>query len=136
MKTDPTNIDPGLPKAIRRIYREVPSVDCKGLCWEACSYAPAQAVEVEHLCRVAGNHAHRPSPDGRCPFLDSENRCSGYAARPLICRLYGAVRKMECPHGCRPAKGFLSPAKERELVLRLLDLDDNLVILGLPETAR
>lgn len=133
MKTDPANIDPGLPKALRRLYREVPQVNCKGLCWEACSLVPAQAIEVEQLKRVTGGD-HRPTYDGTtCPFLDASHRCSGYAARPLICRMYGAVRKMECPHGCRPEGGFMSAGKEREVLLKIVELGPEMVILGMED---
>jgi hypothetical protein len=32
-----------------------------------------------------------------------DGRCSAYAVRPLICRLWGSVASMRCPHGCVPS---------------------------------
>lgn len=35
-----------------------------------------------------------------CGFLDMDtHRCSIYAARPAVCRLFGKVEGMPCPHG-------------------------------------
>ena len=43
--------------------------------------------------------------DLRCTFLDRETgRCEVYAARPTVCRLFGAVHSMTCPHGCIPER--------------------------------
>lgn len=40
---------------------------------------------------------------GNCrQTLTSANKCSVYFQRPLICRLWGTVKKMACPHGCQP----------------------------------
>jgi len=42
---------------------------------------------------------------GYCPALDVESgKCKGYEGRPRICRLFGMVEKMKCPHGCEPSR--------------------------------
>lgn len=38
-----------------------------------------------------------------CVFL-KERRCSIYAIRPLLCRLYGLVEAMPCAFGCTPER--------------------------------
>lgn len=43
-----------------------------------------------------------PADNDRCPLL-VDGRCSVYNARPMICRLFGAVEGMICKHGCKPA---------------------------------
>jgi Fe-S-cluster containining protein len=39
----------------------------------------------------------------KCPYC-SPTGCEVYLHRPVVCRLFGAVDGMECPHGKRPAK--------------------------------
>jgi len=34
-----------------------------------------------------------------CPFK-GETGCAIYERRPLICRLFGHIERMVCPHGC------------------------------------
>lgn len=65
---------------------------------------------VEHAVLVDSGVALMPPPPGVCPLLDQESgSCTVYPVRPMICALWGAVRGMECPHGCRPEGGYLSP---------------------------
>lgn len=117
------DISPVLPKSLRRIYREVPDVHCKGLCQDACTAPPAQGIELRQIFRFVGTEEREALPGRRCPYLSVEGRCGVYEVRPLVCRLFGAVEKMVCPHGCAPDKGFMNRRKEHELMMRLLDLD-------------
>ncbi len=48
-----------------------------------------------------------------CTFL-GPNGCTVYDERPLICRLYGTVPSLPCPHGQRPLV-LLDAQTEREL---------------------
>lgn len=136
LQDDPSNINPALPRSLKRLYRQVPKVNCKGLCWESCSAAPARKVEVEQMKRLCGSKAQsHPSPleallIPACPFLNEENRCAGYSARPLICRMFGAVRKMKCPHGCKPTSGFMSDQREKAVLMDYIELDPDFVVLG------
>jgi hypothetical protein len=83
------------------VYAQVPSTHCKGLCTDSCysvGVAPAEGDRIRDrhgLDLRTGFY-----PDG-CPAL-VEGRCSIYADRPLVCRLWGAVESMPCPYGCRP----------------------------------
>jgi hypothetical protein len=92
---------------IRALYARLPKMDCKGLCSACCGPIEMSLVERERLERAAG----RPcTTDGRltCSLLTVAGRCSAYDERPMICRLWGLVETMPCPHGCRPEGGLLS----------------------------
>ena len=39
---------------------------------------------------------------GLCVYATEEG-CACYEERPLMCRLFGAVENLRCPHGCAPA---------------------------------
>lgn len=99
------------------IYARLPSVMCKGLCHDSCGVVPIAPAEREAMAKFTGRkvkvmpdivinlHAkHRvlrpkdPS-DLTCPYL-KQNRCSVHPVRPLVCRMYGVVTGMPCPHGC------------------------------------
>lgn len=69
--------------ALREVWEQIPDVQCKGLC--------------EHSCTNVGLGFNTET--SRCAKL-LEGRCSGYAERPTVCRLWGAVPEMPCPHGC------------------------------------
>lgn len=108
---------------IAEIYAQVPEVPCKGLCQAACGPTACSAVEADAM-RDNGvnppalrNHpTHGPMT---CSHLTDAGRCAIYANRPLVCRLYGAVRAMRCPHGCKPSRGFLDEVKARDLLAEL-----------------
>ncbi len=109
------------------LYDQIPDVACKGHCGRdrhttccgpiGCSVIEAEALEDYASIRTdwksSGDGSVRMNLDGLaengyvCPHLGLDGRCQSYAARPLICRLFGAIKKLRCPWGCRPAK-FLS----------------------------
>lgn len=101
-------------RVLRAIYAAIPSAGCKGLCTEACSTIPVFPFELEQLEAAAGRKL--PTFDTGdalgglvlgsevgdvCPLLVM-GRCSAYEQRPLICRAFGSVEGLPCPHGCRP----------------------------------
>lgn len=101
---------------LNEAYAELPSVECKGLCWNACAAIPVYPVELKNLETVAGRELTSflgvefpdgarvlARPDLACPLLVMK-RCSVYGARPLVCRAFGAVQGLPCPHGCRSAE--------------------------------
>lgn len=58
------------------------------------------------------------TPEGQCPVLSADGRCTQYADRPMICRLWGATPDMPCPHGCTVVGGYLPAERSRELLER------------------
>lgn len=104
--------------SLHRIYSEVPSTNCKGLCVQACGPVMGTPAEVERITERCGSFP-LPLADGSltCNKLDG-GRCSIYADRPLVCRLYGATRELRCQHGCSPAGGFIPERTGRKLLQR------------------
>jgi Putative zinc- or iron-chelating domain len=109
------------------IYARLPRVACRGLCGIACGPIPMSVVEADRLRRTA-HKAPRTTPGQigdrdawRCIYLRSTERCEVYAVRPLICRVWGTVKRMSCPWGCTPDRWlsdheFLAVAQEVERV--------------------
>jgi hypothetical protein len=105
------------------LYARLPKLQCKGKCSVACGPVPAVEAEFIRMKRV---HPDRKplthAADSACNYLDREtNRCTVYAARPLICRAWGTVPFLSCMHGCVPDRWmtdreFLGIAQEIERI--------------------
>lgn len=96
-----------LPAQLKPIYDALPALDCKGLCHACCGPINWGTHEAALAERLTGKPAFfvQHGTDIRCTYLDPETkRCEVYDVRPLICRLYGLVEKMRCPHGCEPER--------------------------------
>lgn len=115
-------------KRLKKVYDQVPDVECKGLCHRQCSMIPVEPCEQDVIMDISGAFQHNPrigiahgdrvlplSPQGQCGYLDAFKKCAVYENRPLICRLYGAAEGLECEHGCKP-KRYL----DRDEVVKLL----------------
>ena len=128
-------MNPRKLEALERLYAQIPDAGCKGLCAEACGpilCTPLEAKRIEKRVGVdvlawldeaaADKEAWAPKP---CVALKN-GRCSAYAVRPAICRLYGSVEhpRLRCPHGCEP-KALLSDGTARALL-------DECVLIGEP----
>lgn len=116
-----------------KIYKKLPKLKCKGLCVESCSLIKVGTIERKRITKLKGQDPFLPESDmlefvknnppdtWKCSLL-KDGKCSIYAVRPLICRLFGLVKKMRCPFGCEPerwltdeeAKLFLTRAKYYE----------------------
>ena len=109
------------------IYSRIPRLRCKGLCRESCGPIPISEPEAKAIIPITPKHAMTNDfgftilfdpKSGNCPHLTAAGRCAIYASRPLICRLWGTVKAMRCPHGCKPdrwvtdeeARGLLKEA--------------------------
>lgn len=98
---------------LQTIYSKIPEVHCKGLCQGACGPIGMSQMEAQAIRDRVGDR-FRFINDGEsvflvgksltCPALDEKGKCSVYSDRPAVCRLWGAVKEMQCPHGCRPKK--------------------------------
>lgn len=114
----PVNLPHQMPmnsklKRLDELYDKIPNVDCKGLCYCACTQVPAAKIEInrtkkilrkkifisnEELRKIKQKEAEKP-----CYALCMATlKCNIYDIRPAICRLYGAVKKLKCPFGCEP----------------------------------
>lgn len=110
------------------IYARLPTVQCKGLCYESCSMIAYSAAERRRI-EDAGEAPPSVTMVNRkgvavpqCDKLDIFQRCSIYEHRPLVCRMYGASERLECPFGCRPDR-YLSEPEERAIFEEIMDLE-------------
>jgi uncharacterized protein len=104
---------------LARLYARLPRLACRGLCSVSCGEIHPSVRERNILERVTGRElGTQPGtavlPDGRrepvtlCSMLTPDGRCSAYQHRPAICRLWGVVENMRCPHGCQPDPRYLT----------------------------
>lgn len=104
-------------EALRRLYAELPGIECKGLCARECTDTiPCSPLEMRMAAREWSKTDIPPPlrPDGKCPYLSADNRCTVHPSRPMICRLYGLVKdELECKFGCKPNR-WLTPAEGRK----------------------
>jgi Fe-S-cluster containining protein len=93
-------------RTLEQIYEALPQIECKRKCQESCGPIGLFPIEVEHI-HQSGNlipsaQLHPAWGKIACSALLLNGKCNIYAHRPLICRLFGLVQKMQCPHGCQP----------------------------------
>ncbi len=96
------------------LYATLPRVDCQRQCQEACGPILMSRVEWIRVQRHARGR-RTTLRDVTCPML-MRGACFVYAVRPLICRLYGLVRRMRCPFGCEPER-WMSDDEARTVLL-------------------
>lgn len=125
-----------LKDKLQRIYDQLPKIECKQKCQEACSLIVMTKNEKKAIEKEVGESiTHKidrfhyalfdPGNLGKeipaCKMLDGCGSCSIYQLRPLICRLFGLVKKMECPFGCVPER-WLSDAEAKLFFKRIKNL--------------
>lgn len=96
-------------KIIKYIRKQIPSFECIPGCHDCCGPVPFSKWEWSQI----GDKREVISLD--CPYMTKEG-CAIYSQRPILCRLFGTVSRMECPYGCKPSK-LLSVKKEKELMV-------------------
>lgn len=117
------------------VYARIPSVACKGLCWESCANIALGKAELAKIEELRPTETEQTvideralmivnGPDGRCPHLE-DRRCSVYDVRPGICRLFGVAEGMACPFGCKPFGRLLTPDEGGAIIRTLLDMEEN-----------
>jgi len=103
-------------RIIRELRRAIPDMQCKSGCHDCCGVVPMTFYEY----KMMGKPEMTPDNWTTCPHL-GKSGCSNYNERPLICRLYGTVKReppkiielaadiklfnierLHCPHGCVP----------------------------------
>lgn len=113
------------PEALDALHDALPPLACKGLCWSSCGPITMSPLERERV-----EEAGVPIPpgffveltDGRshgtvCPALDTEEKtCKVYEVRPTICRLWGVMKALRCPWGCRPEGGLMDDVEAKVIL--------------------
>lgn len=94
---------------LEALYAALPSLACRGLCGHSCStHVDASAVERERIA-AAGVDLDEATVDGGCPALSralvASGRCTVYAVRPMVCRLWGPRPRCRARTGARPTAG-------------------------------
>lgn len=111
------------------IYAKVPKMsNCRPGCTDCCGSIGMTFAEFRNLMgrepqesEKCEGYATLAGKDGSCPMVNPiTGRCSAYERRPLICRLYGVVLVMTCPHGCRPER-WLSDEEALELIRQTVE---------------
>lgn len=95
---------------LQRALDAVAEMDCAGLCGPtACRDLAVSDLEAALLEVRAGIDIDAPGVDGACPAFDPHGgTCRAHPHRPLLCRLWGQVEVLSCPHGCAPSR-WLGP---------------------------
>lgn len=116
-------------KKLDALYKEIPEIECKGLCHTTCGVVPLTLAEnnrikdvngidmYEHQKKLLESNLDKPETL-TCPML-KDQKCTVHSIRPMLCRLYGNVQKMKCLYGCTPKKTFLPQRKARKLLAKL-----------------
>jgi hypothetical protein len=113
--------------ALDAIYARLPTIQCRGLCYIACGPVPLTDLEARRLqvtmhCKPRTIRLTPMPTDGprdRCVYLTAANRCSAYAVRPLICRVWGVLKMLSCMHGCEPNRWLT----DREFLAIAIDVE-------------
>lgn len=116
---------------LEQLYAQIPEVNCRGVCQDACG--PIGMGDAEHARLSRPGLPVIPRSDrtpadlipASCPALTALGRCGVYQIRPMVCRIWGAVRSMRCPFGCVPAGGWLPEVQGQILLIRSLMVGAN-----------
>lgn len=111
---------------VAALYARIPTIECRQKCQVYCgaiiqlgAYAEAERPGIEAALRDADLVRPVEASPLACHALDVDGRCTIYSARPAICRFFGVVEGMECPHGCKPER-LLTHAEMTE-ILKVMD---------------
>lgn len=99
-----------------RAYSVIPTFRCRPGCHDCCGPVPWSRAEhraITAWLRARGQ-VERKATSLRCPYIE-KGGCAIYEVRPFLCRLYGTVPKLSCPHGCRPA--LMLPASAEDALV-------------------
>lgn len=113
------------------LYAELPSLECRGLCWHSCGPIDMSHTEKDRIIDLgvtipgytmeAAERWRTEHTMEACPALGPFRTCGVYQARPMICRLWGLTETMRCPHGCRPSR-VLTEAEGYEFLARSMQI--------------
>ena len=126
---------------LQELYDELPTVECKGLCWNSCGPIDMSDAERSRIVDLGveiplftSERSERWAANGKgdlyCPALSFKAReggmgCTVYEARPLICRLWGVgVGELACPYGCE-VTGRVDNAEANRFIMRSMKIGGN-----------
>ncbi|WP_376092760.1 YkgJ family cysteine cluster protein [Roseomonas sp. CCTCC AB2023176] len=94
-----------LSAAHAELYDAVPEFACEPGCTDCCGAIPMSAWEWTQI----RDRRHAGPASLSCPYADAGD-CAIHAARPLVCRLFGAVEhpRLTCPRGRGPTRKLSS----------------------------
>lgn len=118
---------------LKDVYAKVPKIACKGLCHESCGWIACGKKEADAMQAAHGDRLTFVRGVNRCGYL-VENRCAVYAQRPLVCRLWGVVPELPCPHGCETER-VLTRVEARVLFQTMQRLGGPAVVADVVDTA-
>ena len=117
--------------ALHVLYRQMPALACQGLCTEACGPLGLSQLEFVQIQRATPLRLAEGKTTA-CPLL-KRGRCTVYATRPMLCRLWGVVENMPCVWGCRPER-YLTVDEADELMREAEVLSQGLFPEASPRT--
>lgn len=113
---------------LESVYESLPTVICQGLCAESCGPIACSQAEADRMEAAAGRPLEFMS-GLTCGYLDQvHRRCTVYAVRPMICRLWGVTMNMACPWGCQPTTAPVEPADVRRIINLTVVVGGDLVV--------
>lgn len=92
---------------LQEIWAEIPAIpDCQRKCVNSCGPLPISddSEELKLIEARSGKKLGSVGPHRACSMLSPTGNCTVYSVRPTICRLWGAVESLRCPHGCEPER--------------------------------
>lgn len=111
---------PDLDPRMKKLYEQIPSFRCRPGCTDCCGgLLPIE--KSEYLCM--GRTAEEWQGIEPCTYMKRGVGCTVYEHRPLICRLFGTVPDLRCPHGCMPEiSKMLSPRQGQEIIAVMAEI--------------
>ncbi len=98
---------------IKFFHKSILSFVCETGCHDCCGPVTTSSYEMANL-PVKSDEAHATAlANLSCPHL-SDNGCTVYLERPLICRIFGTTPKLACPRGKRP-EIMINPKIEQDI---------------------
>lgn len=121
-------------KTLNAVYAAMPAIACQGKCQEACGPIGFFGVEADRITAAGQAVPEYHHQSLTCTALTREGRCTIYANRPLVCRLFGVTPKLLCPWGCQPER-FLTAKEAAQLMESIAQLSGGRRAIAQPRKA-
>jgi Fe-S-cluster containining protein len=117
-------------QALRNLYRTLPKIACQGKCQASCgpismATPPHEAARVELKGKRKLTTKDGVNGALTCSMLGEDGRCTVHPHRPGICRLWGLVPQMRCPHNCEVTPGMLTDDEGHAFIRKLIYFGGN-----------